>query len=115
LIQSVVLAFVLSLGVAIAAPAVQAASLSPDQQIICAGSGGMKTITFATDGSALEIQTTHGLDCPLCLALQAPSPAAQAQQCLQAISQAQPVWIGAHLHPIFESRAPPARAPPLAS
>jgi hypothetical protein len=112
LIQSVMLAFVLSLGVAIASPAVQAANLSPDQQIICVGSGGMKVITFAADGTATESPTTHGLDCPLCMAVLAPAPASQAQQGLQAIRYAQPVQHGVQPHSIFESRAPPARAPP---
>ena len=115
LIQSVMLAFVLSLGVAIAAPAVQAANLAPDQQIICVGSGGMKVITFAADGTATESQTTHGLDCPLCMAALAPAPASQAQQGLQAISFAQPILYAVQPHSIFESVAPPARAPPLAS
>jgi len=115
LIQSVLLAFVLSLGVAIAAPAVQAANLAPDQQIICVGSGGMKVITFAADGTALESQTTHGLDCPLCMAVLAPAPVGQAQQGLPAIRYAQPMQHGVQPRSIFESVAPPARAPPLAS
>ncbi len=115
LIQSVLLAFVLSLGVAIAAPAVQAANLAPDQQIICVGSGGMKVITFAADGTALETQTMHGLDCPLCMTVLAPAPAGQAQQGLQAIGFVQPTWTSTTNHLIFEPRAPPARAPPLAS
>jgi hypothetical protein len=115
LIQSVMLAFVLSLGVAIAAPAVQAANLAPDQQIICVGSGGMKVITFAADGTALETQTTHGLDCPLCMAVLAPAPVGQAQQGLQAIGFDPPSWTSTPVQFIFEPRAPPARAPPLAS
>jgi hypothetical protein len=115
LIQSVALAFVLSLGVAIAAPAVQASQLSPDQQLVCAGSGGMKVITFAADGSAQEAQAAHGVDCLFCGALQAIVPASHIQQGLQAIHFEQPLWTSATSHPIFESRAPPARAPPLAS
>ena len=109
------LAFVLSLGVAIAAPAVRAANLSPDQQLICVGAGGMKVITFAADGTATESQTTHGLDCPLCMAVLAPAPASQAQQGLQAIGFTQPIFYAVQPHSIFESRAPPARAPPLHS
>ena len=71
LIQSVLLTFVLSLGVAIAAPAMQAANLSPETQIICLGNGGMKTVTFAADGTATEVQTAHGQQCLQCVALQA--------------------------------------------
>jgi hypothetical protein len=115
LIQSVAFAFVLSLGVAIAAPAVQAGNLSPDQQLVCAGSGGMKVITFAADGSAQEADFTHGVDCLFCGALQAIAPASHVQQGLQAIQFEQPLWISSATHLIFESRAPPARAPPLAS
>ena len=115
LIQSVLLAFVLSLGVAIAAPAVQAANLTPDQQIICVGSGGMKVITFAADGTALETQTTHSLDCPLCMASGALPPTSQSTRGLPAIAFAQPMLQGVQAHSIFESRAPPARAPPLHS
>jgi Protein of unknown function (DUF2946) len=115
LIQSVMLAFVLSLGVAIAAPVVQAANLSPDQQVICTGTGGMKVVTFAADGSAQETQATHGQDCLFCGALQAITPVSHIQQGLQAIHFEQPLWISSTSHPIFESRAPPARAPPRTS
>ncbi len=115
LIQSVALAFVLSLGVAIAAPVVQAANLSPDQQLVCAGSGGMKVITFAADGTAQEADSAHGLDCLFCGVLQAIAPTNHIQQGLQAIHFEQPLWISSSTHQIFESRAPPARAPPLAS
>jgi hypothetical protein len=115
LIQSVLMAFVLSLGVAIAAPAVQAANLTPDQQIICVGSGGMKVITFAADGTALETQTTHSLDCPLCMVPALLPPATQSGFALPAIAFAQPMLHGVQPHSTFESVAPPARAPPLAS
>lgn len=112
LIQSVLLAFVLSLGVAIASPAMQAANLSPDQQMICVGSGGMKVITFAADGTAVEVQTTHGLDCPLCMASGALPPASHSTLGLPAIGFAPPIFYAVQPHSIFESRAPPARAPP---
>jgi hypothetical protein len=112
-IQSVLLAFVLSLGVAIAAPAVQATSLAPDQQIICVGSGGMKVITFAADGTTTESPTTHDLDCPLCGALQALPPASPVPTALPNRGFARPMLYAALLHRIFQSRAPPARAPPV--
>jgi hypothetical protein len=112
LIQSVLFVFALSLGVAIAAPAVRAANLSPDQQLICVGAGGMKVITFAADGTATETQTTHGLDCPLCMASGALPPTSQTALGLPAIVFAVPALYGVQPHSIFESRAPPARAPP---
>jgi hypothetical protein len=113
LIQSVLFAFALSLGVAIAAPAVQAANLSPDQQMICVGAGGMKVVTFATDGSAQEVKTAHGLDCPLCAACGAIPPTSRSRLGLQTIGFAPPVFYAVQPHNIFESRAPPARAPPV--
>jgi hypothetical protein len=112
LIQSVMLAFVLSLGVAIVTPAIQAANLSPDQQIICVGSGGMKVITFAADGSAQEVQTDHDSHCTMCGTLQAMPLAGHIQQGLQAILPAKPIAIRLVAHAAFQSRAPPARAPP---
>lgn len=112
LIQSVMLAFVLGLGAAAATPAIQAANLSPDQQIICLGTGGMKVITFAADGSAQEVQTDHTSDCNMCGALQAMLPAEHIQQGLAVIPFDKPIPTRFAAHTIFESRAPPARAPP---
>jgi hypothetical protein len=91
----------------------QAANLSPDQQIICVGLGGMKVITFAADGTAVEVQTTHGLDCPLCAACGAIPPTSRSTLGLQTIGFAPPVLYAVQPHSIFESRAPPARAPPV--
>ena len=108
------LAFVLSLGVATAAPAVQAGNLSPDQQLVCVGNGGMKIVTFAADGSAQEADSAHGLDCSMCGALQALPFAGQYQHGLEAACFAEPIWTSSTKHLIFESRAPPARAPPIA-
>jgi hypothetical protein len=112
LIQSVLLAFVLGLGAAAAAPAIAAANLSPDQQIICLGTGGMKVISFAADGAASEAQTVHASDCTMCGALQATLPAGHIQQGLQATLFDKPIPTRLAAHTIFESRAPPARAPP---
>jgi len=112
LIQSLALAFVLSLGAASIAPVVQAANLSPDQQIICAGTGGMKVVTFAADGSAQEVKTAHGLDCPLCGALQTLPPASLAPLGLSATAPAKPIWQGLAAFEQLALHAPPARAPP---
>jgi hypothetical protein len=115
LIQSVALAFVLSLGVAIAAPAVQAHNLTPDQQIICVGAGGMKLVTFAADGVISDTQTLQGSDCPLCAALQALPPTDQSTLSLPSTPFARPIWRGFALAVQPPLHAPPARAPPLAS
>jgi hypothetical protein len=112
LIQSVMLAFVLNLGVAIAAPALQAANLSPDQQMICVGTGGMKIITFASDGSVSDLQTTNGSDCPLCTALLALVSTGQYQPDIRATLSDKPIPIKLAAHATSQSRAPPARAPP---
>jgi hypothetical protein len=112
LIQSVALAFVLSLGVTIAAPAMQAANTSPDTQIICLGNGGMKTVTFAADGSAVEVTTQHGQQCLLCAALQALPPTSHARSGFQAMRFAQPLLAEAAQTTSFEFHTPPARAPP---
>jgi hypothetical protein len=115
LIQAVALAFVLSLGVAVAAPALQTANLSPDTQVICLGNGGMKTVTFAADGTATEVQTAHSPSCLLCAALQALPLAGQVGIGLAAASFAHSRTATTPAPRVFESRIPPARAPPAAS
>lgn len=112
LIQWVLLAFVLSLGVSMAAPAMQAANQSPDTQVICLGQGGMKTVTFAADGTATEAQTAHGQQCLLCAALQALPPTNHAGSGLQAMRFAEPLLAKATPTTSFEFHTPPARAPP---
>jgi hypothetical protein len=114
LIQAVALAFVLSLGVTLAAPAMQAANTSPDTQVICLGNGGMKTVTFAADGTATEVQTTHSPNCLLCAALQALPLTGQVGIGLAAASFAHSDTATAPEPRAFESRSPPARAPPQA-
>lgn len=111
-IAAVTAAFVLSIGVSIAAPALQAVNLSPDTQVICLGQGGMKTVTFAADGTATEIQTAHGQQCLLCAALQALPPTSQARSGLRTMDHAQPQLAVTVQPTLFEFRTPPARAPP---
>lgn len=60
--------FVLSLGVAVAAPLVQPQSM----QLVCTASGAMKLVTSSADST--EAPTLHLLDCSLCVAV-APPPA----------------------------------------
>lgn len=112
LIQSVALAFVLSLGVAIAAPALQAQNQSPDTQVICLGQGGMKTVTFAADGTAVEVQTVHGLDCPLCGALPPLLLARLVQIDMQTLALLPQPTASAATVNSPKRLTPPARAPP---
>lgn len=64
----VLLCFALSLGVAVASPLVNPQAI----QLICSGSGAMKLIALADDGTAQV--TRHGLDCPLCASTHGGAP-----------------------------------------
>lgn len=62
--------FVMSMAVAMAAPVVQ----PQGSALVCSAAGAVKLVdTGSEDGSA---QVPHTLDCVLCLALDAPGPAA---------------------------------------
>ena len=63
--------FALALGAAIASPLVSPKAM----ELVCSGSGAMKLLVKADDGST-EI-STHALDCPLCTSLGAPPPVAR--------------------------------------
>ncbi len=115
LIQAMGLAFLLSLGVSMAAPAIQAQNQSPDTQIICLGNGGMKTVTFAADGSAVEVTTQHGPQCLLCAALLALPPASQAHRGLQAMPLMRPLLGLSSPQAQRKFLMPLARAPPTSS
>lgn len=60
--------FALALGVALAAPVVQAQGL----ELVCSGGAGMKLVAAGADDS---VPSGHTLDCPLCLGLDAPPEA----------------------------------------
>jgi hypothetical protein len=62
--------FVLSLGVAVASPIVK----PQDVLLVCSGSGAMKVLVKADDGSTSEVGST-AMDCPLCASVSAPPPA----------------------------------------
>ena len=62
--------FVLSLGLAIAAPIVQPQSLT----LVCSAAGEVKLQSTGSDSGNVA-PTGHTLDCVLCLALSAPPPA----------------------------------------
>lgn len=59
--------FVLSLGVAVASPIVK----PQDVLLVCSGSGAMKVLVKADDGSTSEVGSTS-MDCPLCANVSAP-------------------------------------------
>jgi hypothetical protein len=61
--------FVLSLGVAVASPIVK----PQDILLVCTGSGAMKVLVKAADGTASEV-TSNTMDCPLCAPMVAPPP-----------------------------------------
>lgn len=65
--------FVLSIGVAVASPAVSPQSM----ELICSGSGAIKLLVQTDDG-AKEVPG-HTLDCPLCHHVGAPPPPAQTE------------------------------------
>ena len=86
--------FVLSLGVAVASPIVK----PQDVLLVCTGSGAMKVLVKADDGSTSEVAGAT-LDCPLCASVSAPPPVA----CLTKLEDSLqiPDWPGrrADLHP----------------
>ena len=61
---------VLSLGVAVASPIVKPQNVL----LVCSGSGAMKVLVTADDGSTAEVGSTN-MDCPLCASFLAPPPA----------------------------------------
>ena len=72
MLARVVLAwFVLSVGLAIAAPIVQPQSLA----LVCSAAGAVKLLPSGSEGDTGP--SSHSLDCVMCLALAAPPPAEQ--------------------------------------
>ncbi|MDM0115756.1 hypothetical protein QTI66_26640 [Variovorax sp. J22R133] len=68
----VLLWFVLSLGVAVAAPVVHPQAM----ELVCSSAGAVKVIVKGDDG-ARELGASH-VDCPLCVLTGAPPPRADA-------------------------------------
>ena len=100
--------FVLSLGVAVASPIVQ----PRDILLVCTGSGAMKMLVTAADGSASEV-SGNTLDCPLCAPMAAPPPAEHlAAEPVQPLAFALQGIPSAHI--AARTAAPlPARGPPV--
>ena len=102
----VLLGFVLSLGVAIAAPIVNPQAT----QLICSASGGMKVIVTTADGST-EV-ASQSMDCPLCVSIIAPPPVLKSGfEPVQALSYALQ-RIPAAIIAQRTAAPPPARGPP---
>jgi len=99
--------FVLSLGVAVAAPAVNPQSI----ELICSAAGQVKVLVTTDDG-VKELTASQAMECPMCLPVAAPAPVETAFQAL-------PQPLGRSVQPIPSARiaaltaAPlPARGPP---
>lgn len=98
--------FVLSVGIAAAAPAVQPQTL----QMVCSG-GVMKLVDVGDEGAATALPA---LDCPLCAPFLALPPARQAA--LRAADAAPVTMVPAADPPALHRAAPaPARGPPAAT
>lgn len=99
--------FVLSLGVAVASPIVK----PQDILLVCTGSGAMKVLVKADDGSTSEVAGTT-MDCPLCASVSAPPPVAcQTTEPAQPLAYALQPIPSAHI--AARTAAPlPARGPP---
>lgn len=102
--------FVLTLGCAVASPIVNPQSL----QMLCSANGSMKVIVVDDNGQQVTTNGQHGLDCPLCLNVNAPPPP---QQTAQFFAQPQP--LGRALQPVVSARIAaiagaslPPRGPP---
>lgn len=99
--------FVLALGAAAASPVFAPRTLDR----VCAGNGTVRLVVRNADGAVLS--DTAGMDCPLCLAADAPPPAPVNAQLPLALPACSPVsfmpWSAAR-HAVL---APPARAPPF--
>jgi hypothetical protein len=97
----VLLWFVLSLGVAVAAPLVHPQTM----ELVCSSAGAVKVVVKTDDG-ARELGASH-LDCPLCALTGAPPPPAQAPRFEH------PLPLGHALQPIPAARLAAATAAPL--
>jgi hypothetical protein len=109
LVRLVLAWFVLAIGVAVASPIVQPQAM----ELICSGSGVMKIVVKAEDGTAQP--AGHTLDCPLCAHGASPPPVVKAStEPPHPLSHALRPIVAAHL--AWATAAPlPARGPPTHS
>lgn len=97
----VLLWFVLSLGVAVAAPVVHPQAM----ELVCSSAGAVKVIVKTDDG-VRELGASHA-DCPLCVLTGAPPPPAAAARFDV------PLPLGRAVQPIPAARLAAATAAPL--
>jgi hypothetical protein len=102
--------FVLTMGMAVAAPIVQ-----PQSTVLICSEGGSKMIVVDDDGNQVVDAGHSGLDCPLCLPVVLPPafkslrlPVAPPMTC------AQHSFVSAHIAALMGAPLP-ARGPPLHS
>ena len=93
--------FLLSLGVAVAAPVVHPQAM----ELVCSAAGAIKVIVQTDDG-AQELAPSH-MDCPLCVLTGAPPPA------MAVVSSDLPLPLGRVVQPIPAARLAAATAAPL--
>jgi hypothetical protein len=108
LLARLVLAWVVvSLGVAVASPIVK----PQDILLVCTGSGAMKVLVKAADGSTSEV-SGNTMDCPLCVPMVAPPPVIRGSaEPIQPLAFALQAIPSAHI--AARTAAPlPARGPP---
>lgn len=106
LIRLVLAWFVLGLGVAVAAPVVQPATM----MLICSA-GGSKYVALDADGTAVQADE-HSMDCPLCLPVSLPPAFISLQlSAPQAPACARHPYVAAHIAALVGAPLP-ARGPP---
>lgn len=108
LVRLVLAWFVLALGVATAAPAVQPQAM----ELICTASGGTKLIVLGEEGDWDSVAGHHSIECPMCLAVTLP-PAPQSPHAAPALPLAHALHpiAAAHIAALVGAPLPP-RGPP---
>ena len=100
--RCVLVCFALFIGASVASPLVN----PTDVQMVCVASGGMKLVSTSDDGA--EVQTSAGMDCPMCASVSPPLP-------LFEFSLTPPSPLAHALEPIVAAHLASATAPPLPS
>jgi hypothetical protein len=112
--RTVLVLFVLSLGVAIASPLVNPQAT----ELICTGTGVMKLLVKNSDGTVGDGGTevaSRMLDCPLCASVSAPPPAAkESAEAAQPPGYLKQTLPASHIA-VRTAAPPPGRGPPAFS
>lgn len=102
--------FALTLGVAVASPAVH----PQDVQLVCTDGGALKAVVVHDDGQAGPA-AAHTLDCPACLLTTLPTlPAAAPAEVPQPLAHALHPIAAAHIAALAGAPLPPRGPPSLA-